>query len=154
MPGTFRFAQVHFHWGNSSDRGSEHLINGVIVCGIFHNLYGKQGWIIMPAEILGVRGAPGPLQHEVWRQPRRRPSQLVRLCRRAGRARLPLRRLRPVPQPRAGGRGRRAAQSDSGWLAHSPVCSAGAAAGWHGWLGSCQKCRLFPIQRLSHHTKL
>lgn len=28
LPGTYKFAQLHFHWGASSDKGSEHKING------------------------------------------------------------------------------------------------------------------------------
>ena len=28
LPGKFIFAQGHFHWGNSSNVGSEHLIGG------------------------------------------------------------------------------------------------------------------------------
>ena len=27
LPGTYKFAQLHFHWGASSDKGSEHKIN-------------------------------------------------------------------------------------------------------------------------------
>merc|ERR1719510_84163 len=28
LPGTYRFAQLHFHWGSSDGQGSEHTING------------------------------------------------------------------------------------------------------------------------------
>lgn len=28
LPNVFRFAQLHFHWGNTSDTGSEHTYNG------------------------------------------------------------------------------------------------------------------------------
>ena len=28
LPGTFQFAQLHFHWGATSDIGSEHTVNG------------------------------------------------------------------------------------------------------------------------------
>ena len=28
LPGQFIFAQAHFHWGNTSGRGSEHLVDG------------------------------------------------------------------------------------------------------------------------------
>ncbi len=29
LPGTFQAAQFHMHWGGQSDRGSEHLIDGM-----------------------------------------------------------------------------------------------------------------------------
>jgi len=28
LPGKFTFAQIHFHWGNSSTEGSEHIVDG------------------------------------------------------------------------------------------------------------------------------
>ena len=28
LKGTYEFAQLHFHWGDSGDKGSEHQIDG------------------------------------------------------------------------------------------------------------------------------
>ena len=28
LKGTYRFTQLHFHWGNSEKKGSEHIIEG------------------------------------------------------------------------------------------------------------------------------
>ena len=28
LPSTYRVAQFHFHWGNTSSKGSEHTVNG------------------------------------------------------------------------------------------------------------------------------
>ena len=28
LNGTYQFAQLHFHWGNSENKGSEHIIEG------------------------------------------------------------------------------------------------------------------------------
>ena len=28
LPGTYRIAQLHFHWGSDNNKGSEHTIDG------------------------------------------------------------------------------------------------------------------------------
>ena len=28
LEGTYKFAQLHFHWGDTSQQGSEHTLNG------------------------------------------------------------------------------------------------------------------------------